>query len=85
MTKLVASVVVEKDGSRVGLLTAEKRTYRQREEVASEVGIRRAWNEDLYLILAGIDDLQGVVRAVEGAGYDVRTETLALEVCGTTV
>jgi cytochrome c-type biogenesis protein CcmF len=26
------------------------------------VGIRRAWNEDLYLILAGIDDIEGVVR-----------------------
>jgi cytochrome c-type biogenesis protein CcmF len=62
MTKLVSSVVVEKDGRRVGLLTAEKRTYRQREEVASEVGIRRAWNEDLYLILAGIDDPNGVVQ-----------------------
>jgi cytochrome c-type biogenesis protein CcmF len=62
MTKLVASVAVEKDGRRAGLLTAEKRTYRQREEVASEVGIRRAWNEDLYLILAGIDDPNGVVQ-----------------------
>jgi cytochrome c-type biogenesis protein CcmF len=26
------------------------------------VGIRRAWNEDLYLILAGIDDINGVVQ-----------------------
>jgi cytochrome c-type biogenesis protein CcmF len=30
--------------------------YRQRGEISTEVGIRRAWNEDLYLILAGIDD-----------------------------
>ena len=44
------------------MLTAEKRAYKQREEVASEVGIRRAWNEDLYLILAGIDDVNGVIR-----------------------
>jgi cytochrome c-type biogenesis protein CcmF len=25
------------------------------------VGIRRAWNEDLYLILAGVDDPNGVL------------------------
>jgi cytochrome c-type biogenesis protein CcmF len=56
MTKIIASVNVEKDGRPAGLMTAEKRAYKQREEVVSEVGIRRAWNEDLYLILAGIDD-----------------------------
>lgn len=27
-----------------------------------EVGINRAWNEDLYLILAGIDDANGFVQ-----------------------
>jgi cytochrome c-type biogenesis protein CcmF len=62
MTKLVASMEVEKDGRRAGILTAEKRTYRQREEVASEVGIRRAWNEDLYLILAGLEDPNGIIQ-----------------------
>ncbi|MDP9349316.1 MAG: heme lyase CcmF/NrfE family subunit, partial [Gemmatimonadota bacterium] len=62
MTKLVASMEVEKDGERVGVMTAEKRSYRQREEVTSEVGIRRAWNEDLYLILAGIDDANGIIQ-----------------------
>ncbi|HST60868.1 MAG TPA: cytochrome c-type biogenesis CcmF C-terminal domain-containing protein, partial [Longimicrobium sp.] len=62
MTKVIASVNVAKDGRPAGVLTAEKRSYRQREEVASEVGIRRAWNEDLYLILAGIDDINGVVQ-----------------------
>jgi len=61
MTKVIASVDVAKDGKRAGMLTAEKRSYKQREEVVSEVGIRRAWNEDLYLILAGIDDANGVV------------------------
>ncbi|HEU0014692.1 MAG TPA: heme lyase CcmF/NrfE family subunit [Longimicrobium sp.] len=61
MTKVIASVDVAKDGRRVGTLTAEKRSYQQREEVVSEVGIRRAWNEDLYLILAGLDDANGVV------------------------
>jgi cytochrome c-type biogenesis protein CcmF len=62
MTKIIASVAVAKDGTPAGVLTAEKRSYKQREEVASEVGIRRAWNEDLYLILAGIDDANGVIR-----------------------
>jgi cytochrome c-type biogenesis protein CcmF len=62
MTKIIASVAVARNGAPVGVLTAEKRSYKQREEVASEVGIRRAWNEDLYLILAGIDDANGVVR-----------------------
>lgn len=62
MTKVIASMDVARDGRPAGVLTAEKRSYRQREEVASEVGIRRAWNEDLYLILAGIDDVNGVVQ-----------------------
>lgn len=61
MTKLIASMQVSRDGKPLGLLTAEKRAYKQREEVVSEVGIRRAWNEDLYLILAGIDDANGVL------------------------
>jgi cytochrome c-type biogenesis protein CcmF len=62
MTKLVASMDVRIDGRRAGVMAAEKRSYQQREEVVSEVGIRRAWNEDLYVILAGIEDMDGVVR-----------------------
>jgi cytochrome c-type biogenesis protein CcmF len=62
MTKLIASVRVDREGRALGLMTAERRSYRQREEVTSHVGIRRAWNEDLYLILAGVDDPEGVLR-----------------------
>jgi cytochrome c-type biogenesis protein CcmF len=62
MTKVIASVRVEREGRMIGLMTAEKRAYRQREEVTSHVGIRRAWNEDLYLILGGVDDIDGVIR-----------------------
>ena len=62
MTKLVASMRVEKDGRPAGLLVADQRAYRQRQETATEVGIRRAWNEDLYLILAGVDDANAVVQ-----------------------
>jgi cytochrome c-type biogenesis protein CcmF len=46
----------------VGMLTAEQRSFRQRSEINTEVGIRRVWNEDLYVILAGIDDPNGIVR-----------------------
>jgi cytochrome c-type biogenesis protein CcmF len=62
MTKVVALLQVSRNDRPAGVLTAEKRFYRQRDEVASEVGIRRAWNEDLYLILAGMEDIDGVVR-----------------------
>jgi cytochrome c-type biogenesis protein CcmF len=61
MTKLIASVRVERGGRQAGVLTVEQRAYRQREETTSEVGIHRAWNEDLYLIMAGIDDPNGVL------------------------
>ncbi|HET6765562.1 MAG TPA: heme lyase CcmF/NrfE family subunit, partial [Longimicrobiaceae bacterium] len=61
MTKLVSTMDVRVNGKRAGVLTAEKRAYKQRQEVVSEVGIRRAWNEDLYLILAGVDDMDGIV------------------------
>ena len=62
MTKLIASMRVSRGGEVLGVLTAEKRAYKQREEVVSEVGIRRAWNEDLYLILAGVDDANAVIQ-----------------------
>jgi cytochrome c-type biogenesis protein CcmF len=62
MTKLIATIKVEKDGEPAGMLTPEQRAYRQREETSTEVGIKRAWNEDLYVILAGIDDANGVVQ-----------------------
>ena len=59
MTKMAATVEVRRDGRPAGLMVPEKRAYKQREEVTSEVGIRRVWNEDLYLILAGIDNADG--------------------------
>ncbi|CAN5698893.1 cytochrome c-type biogenesis heme lyase CcmF [soil metagenome] len=59
MTKAVAAMQVERDGQPLGVQTAERRAYRQREEVTSHVSIRRAWNEDLYLILAGVEDMEG--------------------------
>ena len=61
MTKLISSLRVERNGRPAGILTAEQRVYKQRDETASEVGIRRAWNEDLYLIMAGVDNPNGVL------------------------
>jgi cytochrome c-type biogenesis protein CcmF len=61
MTKLIASFRVEKGGRPAGIMTAEQRAYNQREEVNTEVGIRRSWDEDLYLIFAGVDDANGVL------------------------
>jgi cytochrome c-type biogenesis protein CcmF len=61
MTKLIASFRVEKAGKPAGILTAEQRAYNQREEMNTEVGIRRSWDEDLYLIFAGVDDASAVL------------------------
>jgi cytochrome c-type biogenesis protein CcmF len=59
---LAASVLVEKDGRMIGMMTPHQRSFNQRQEINMEVGINRAWNEDLYLILAGIDDANAFVQ-----------------------
>lgn len=56
---LTASMRVERDDAPVGVMTAEQLSFRQRQEMSTDVGIRRVWNEDLYLILAAIDDPNG--------------------------
>ena len=61
MRTFAAAMQVERNGEPAGILHAEQRQYRNRPELNTEVGIRRAWNEDLYLILAGIDDMAGIV------------------------
>jgi cytochrome c-type biogenesis protein CcmF len=58
---MAASTRVERNGRPVGILTAEQRTFWRRDELNSEVGIRRVWNEDLYLILAAIDDPNALI------------------------
>jgi cytochrome c-type biogenesis protein CcmF len=58
---MAASTRVERNGEPVGILTAEQRTFWQRDELNSEVGIRRVWNEDLYVILAAIDDPNALI------------------------
>jgi len=61
-TTLVASLQVERNGSNVGILKVEQKSFRQRPEINVEVGVRRVWNEDLYVILAGIEDPNGVIQ-----------------------
>ncbi|MEX0911837.1 MAG: heme lyase CcmF/NrfE family subunit [Gemmatimonadota bacterium] len=57
-----ASMEVEKNGEPAGIMTPMQRSFNQRQEINTEVGIRRVWNEDLYLILAGIDDMAGIAQ-----------------------
>lgn len=56
---LVASMQVERNGRPAGILTPQQLSFRQRQESNTDVGIRRVWNEDLYVILAAIDDPNG--------------------------
>ncbi|HET8655924.1 MAG TPA: heme lyase CcmF/NrfE family subunit [Longimicrobiaceae bacterium] len=65
MTKLVASMRVERNHEPLGIMTAELRSYRQRQETNHEVGIRTEWDQDLYLILAGVDDPNGVIQGTD--------------------
>ncbi len=57
----VALVEVEKDGKPLGFLRTEKRRYVAQESPVTEVGIRSTPFEDLYLILAAVDDLEGTL------------------------
>lgn len=57
----VALMSVERDGKAVGALTSEKRFYRVNRQVVTEVGIRSTPIEDLYVILADVEDFQGMV------------------------
>ena len=57
----IALLSVTRDGKPLGTLTSEKRMYQAPEQVMTEVGIRSAALEDLYVILADVEDLRGVV------------------------
>ncbi|MBI4540433.1 MAG: heme lyase CcmF/NrfE family subunit [Gemmatimonadetes bacterium] len=63
MFKVVGAVSVRRAGRELGVLTSEKRFYTtSAEQPTTEVGIRSTPLEDLYLILAAVDDVQGVVQ-----------------------
>lgn len=56
---LAATLQLERDGRNLGILNPEQRSFRQRPETNTEVRIHRRWNEDLYVILAAIEDPNG--------------------------
>jgi len=70
----IATVSVEREGEPRGILTTENRQYVQNDQIMTEVGIATGPLEDLYLILAGVDDLQAVMRGdAEAQGIDLQT------------
>jgi len=57
----VALLSVQKDGAPVGSMSTERRFYRVNQQMVTEVGIRSTLLEDLYVILADVEDFEGVV------------------------
>lgn len=76
----IASFTVERDGERLGVMTAERRFYQPTPSStmsASEVGIRSTLYEDLYVILVGVEDMVGTL---EGATGDAERATIEVQV-----
>lgn len=63
----VALLSVERDGESQGALTTERRFYRVNRQMITEVGIRSTPLEDLYVILADVEDFEGMVSNDPGA------------------
>ena len=59
--QVVALLRVEKEGRPLGTLTTEKRAYIAQEQPVTEVGIRSAFLEDLYVILSDVSDIEGAL------------------------
>jgi cytochrome c-type biogenesis protein CcmF len=68
MYQWTALMSVRRDGEDDGLISAERRYYIVNEQASSEVGIRSLFYEDLYVILAGIEDMQGTLFGETGEG-----------------
>ena len=69
----IATVSVQKDGVAKGILTTEKRQYVTSDQLMTEVGIRQTVQEDLYLILSAMDDVDGALSASSAAqGIDLQ-------------
>jgi cytochrome c-type biogenesis protein CcmF len=60
MWQWIALMTVEKDGVRQGTMTTERRLYQAPPQPMTEVGIRSTFVEDLYVILAGLDEEVGI-------------------------
>lgn len=79
LRQAVALMTVERDGVPVGSLTTEKRLYLTWDAPVTEVGIRSAFLEDLYVILEEVDDLGGAfenVASSQRATFEVQVNIL---------
>ena len=69
----IALVSVQKNNEPYATLTTEKRKYTTSDQWMTEVGIRSTAQEDLYLILSALDDLNGAVNSDPAAqGIDLQ-------------
>jgi cytochrome c-type biogenesis protein CcmF len=69
----IATVSVQKDGKQMPILVPEKRWYVTAELPMTEIDKHSLLREDLYLILAAFDDMQGAVSADASAqGIDLQ-------------
>ena len=57
----VALMSIQKDGKAVGAMSTERRFYRVNQQMVTEVGIRSTPVEDLYVILADVEDFEGII------------------------
>lgn len=57
----VALLSVQRNGASVGSMVTERRFYRVNRQMVTEVGIRSTPVEDLYVILADVEDFEGIV------------------------
>ncbi|MFH1764759.1 MAG: heme lyase CcmF/NrfE family subunit [Gemmatimonadota bacterium] len=63
----VALMSIQKDGEALGAMSTERRFYPSKEMMTTEVGIRSTPLEDLYVILADVEDFEGIVANDPGA------------------
>ena len=57
----VALLSIQKDDRAIGSMSTERRWYRVNQQMVTEVGIRSTLLEDLYVILADVEDIEGIV------------------------
>ena len=73
MWQAIATVSVVREGKSLGILTTEKRQYVTADNLMTEVGVRSTVQEDLYLILSAMDDINGALSADSDAqGIDLQ-------------
>jgi cytochrome c-type biogenesis protein CcmF len=70
----VALMSVQRNGESVGAMTTERRFYRVNRQMVTEVGIRSTAVEDLYVILADVEDFEGMV------GNDPNAQRIVVQV-----